>query len=440
MFKVTCIAASAILLMAKSAFAEHNVLLVIADDMGIDASACYNVGEQQAMMPTLESLCKQGMVYENVHTAPTCSPTRASILTGRFGFRTGIGGPISAKENSLGLSSDETSLFDVLGSASYKTAVIGKWHLAGGADGFDHPSTLGVNEYFGVYRGAVKDYFIWDAIHNGNTVSVDNYATTELTDRAINWIGQQNSRWFLWLAYNAPHAPFHVPPQSLHSAGNLTNDKSAIKRNPLNYYNAMLEAMDTELGRLLASMKTETRDNTVILFVGDNGSPSSISRNIYGSKRSKGSIYDGGTHVPLIVSGPQVNAGRSNALVNTTDLFATISTIAGVSEQTLERSTAVDSIDFSGTFDGSAGSRKYSYTEHFGNKKRRPDVYGWSIRGPRYKLVAEDGAMQALFDLTADPLEQQDILQQAQSNTALAAELEQLQNAYDRIQQAGGLD
>jgi len=142
--------------------------------------------------------------------------------------------------------------------------------------------------------------------------------TTALTDKAIEWTSAQNDPWFLWLAYNAPHAPFHLPPQDLHTAGNLPTDKNSIDANRLSYYNAMLEAMDSELGRLLSSMTESVRNNTVILFVGDNGTPSSIARPVYGGQRAKGSIYQGGTNVPLIISGKGVVAGRSDALVNST--------------------------------------------------------------------------------------------------------------------------
>ena len=129
-------AALALAVMPIGAQAAPNVLLIIADDMGLDASACYSVGKQQAKMPTLETMCAKGMVFDNAYAAPVCSPTRASIMTGQYGFRTGIGSAIPRKGNG-GLSANVTSLFDVLAKTNYSANLIGKWHLADGKDGLN---------------------------------------------------------------------------------------------------------------------------------------------------------------------------------------------------------------------------------------------------------------------------------------------------------------
>ncbi|MGL6211450.1 MAG: sulfatase-like hydrolase/transferase, partial [Paracoccaceae bacterium] len=288
---VICIAA----LMATPAVAQDspNILLIIADDMGLDASRCYDVGPNPASMPNLEALCATGMVFENAYAAPTCSPTRATIMTGRYGFRTGVGTAIP-RDGGVGLSVDEVTLFDRLNETAYTSAVVGKWHLAGSDAGLGHPGDLGVKEYFGLYSGTIPDYFAWSGVENGQAVEVDGYSTTVLTDRAVDWVSAQQGPWFLWLAYNAPHSPFHVPPADLHSAEGLSDSPSAIRANPLPYYNAALEALDTEIGRLLASMPQGVRDNTVVFFVGDNGTPGQIANALYGDRGAKGGIFEGG--------------------------------------------------------------------------------------------------------------------------------------------------
>ncbi|RVU84342.1 sulfatase [Leucothrix sargassi] len=431
LFKRTSIVlgAAASLLAVTSTYAQPNILLVIADDMGLDASRCYNVGKQQANMPVLEAMCAQGKVFENAYAAPTCSPTRASIMTGKHGFRVGVGGAIPKRGNFTGVSSNEYSLFDALAKSNYASAVVGKWHIAGAQDGFNHPASLGVKEYFGLYNGGVKDYSNWDGVHNGKVVPVNTYATTALTNHAIDWVSQQTTPWFLWLAYNAPHTPFHLPPQNLHSTGNLPSDDASIKANPVPYYNAMLEALDTELGRLLASLSKDVRDNTIVMFLGDNGSPSSISRSIYGPRRNKGSIYQGGTNVPFVVSGPGISKGRTDALMNTSDLFATISSLAGVPAQ------ATDSVNFSSVLNGGSGARQFAYAEHFGNNQRRPDVFGWAVRNARYKLVEEQGEAQELYDLANDPLEKNDLLA-GTLDAAQSAQLKSLQQTYSNLHKA----
>ncbi|GLQ34607.1 N-acetylgalactosamine-6-sulfatase [Amylibacter marinus] len=406
-----------------TANANPNILLVIADDMGREVSPCYDLGSDKPAMPTLEHLCATGMVLENAYVAPTCSPTRASIITGKYGFRTGVGSVI--KGSAKGLSSHETSLFDLFSAQAptYATAVIGKWHLA--KSDSNHPAKLGVENYYGLISGGLGDYYNWTAVENGKRVKVRDYSTSHLTDRAIEFIGAQNSPWFLWLAYNAPHTPFHVPPADLHSQGTLNPDAKITPRNARPYYLAALEALDHELGRLLGGLDAKTRANTVIIFMGDNGSPGKISRRFYASRGAKGGIFEGGTHVPMVFSGPRVMQGRSEALVNSTDLFSTIAALAGI------QAHAPDSISMIPLLQGRPNGRDYAYVEHFGPTVSRANA-GWAIRDQRYKLVELEDHAPMLFDLKHDPKEHIDLLSGAADARALAAKANLLQ-AYARL-------
>ena len=391
-----------------AAHADPNILLIIADDMGIDASRCYSLGNQQAPMPNIEAMCARGMVFENAYAAPLCSPTRATIITGQYGFRTGVGTAIRRRGRTKGLSADVTSLFDVLAATEYRANLIGKWHLAGEGTTLNHPAELGVPDYFGLIRGGTRDYWRWRAVENGKEVMVNEYATTVFTDRAIEWIGAQDGPWFLWLAYNAPHAPFHLPPAHLHGFDHLTDDPDAIDADPLPYYNAMLQALDSEIGRLMAAMPRDVRDNTVVMFIGDNGSPTQVTRGFYGEQAAKGSIFEGGTHVPFVVSGPGIARGRTESFVNTTDLFATIAGYAGARVRT------ADSHDIRPILSGQQGSREYVYVEHFSDhrprRRRRRNRLGWALREGPFKLVQVEGSEPRLYDLSKDPLEAVDLL------------------------------
>ncbi len=166
--------------------AKPNVLLIIADDMGLDASMCYNQGNQQAKMPNIERMCTQGLVFDNAYAAPVCSPTRASMITGQYGFRTGIGAAIP-RDGAGGLATDTTSLFDLLNKSDYSANIIGKWHLAGSADGLNHPAKLGVPDYFGLYKGRARNYSKWKAVNSkGQEKRIEGYSTTVFTDKAID--------------------------------------------------------------------------------------------------------------------------------------------------------------------------------------------------------------------------------------------------------------
>ena len=385
---------------------QPNILLVIADDMALEASSCYSLGDQQAPMPNVEAICREGRVFTNAYSTPVCSPTRATIMTGQYGLRTGVGAAIPPNGTN-GLSAEAESLFDVLEESDYATNLLGKWHLAGAGATLDHPAELGVSDYWGVFKGGVRDYFNWTAVTDGQEVRVEEYATTAITDEALDWIAAQDSPWFLWLAYNAPHTPFHLPPQDLHGFGALPTDADSINADPLPYYQAMLEALDTEIGRLLETMDPETRAETIVMFIGDNGSPNQVTRGFYGTHSAKGAIYEGGTHVPFVVTGPGIGSGTTDGFVQTTDFFATIAGFAGIE---VDRP---DSHDFRPLLTGEEGTRDYIYVEHFQEDRsdaKPSDVFGWALREGDYKLVAIEDTEFELYDLAADPRELTDLL------------------------------
>ena len=162
--------------------------------------------------PNLSAPADAGLIFDNAWVSPTCSPTQASLMTGQFASQTEVRAPGDA------LSSDATLLQtwmeEEAATQDYASAVIGKWHLGGGASG---PNNLGLDFFAGILRGSIQNYLNWDIVTNGMTADTTTYATTELTDRAIDWVADQDGSWFLWLAYNAPHTPIHLPPEALHS-------------------------------------------------------------------------------------------------------------------------------------------------------------------------------------------------------------------------------
>jgi arylsulfatase A-like enzyme len=305
-----------------------NILLVIADDLGLDASSQYDISAEHPIIPSLDHLADQGLVFDNAWSNPTCSPTRAGILTGKFGTRTGVLAPLDV------LSEDETSLQSYIHQhlpGKYTDAVIGKWHLGPQPGGQDHPADLSIGHFAGIIGGGVNDYEDWPLTINGQRSNETKYVTSKLVDLAVEWTSGQENPWFLWLAFNAPHTPFHLPPTELHNR-ELSGTESDIAADPLPYYFASIEAMDTEIGRLLDSLDDQTRANTIVIFVGDNGTPGQVAQYPYSRSKAKGSLYQGGVNVPLFISGPGITrtGERESALVNTTDLCSTIAALAGV--------------------------------------------------------------------------------------------------------------
>ncbi|GAA3639881.1 hypothetical protein GCM10022397_26420 [Flavivirga jejuensis] len=373
-----------------------NILLIIADDMGLDATPSYDIGNTKPNMPNLQSLIDTGVRFNNLWSNPTCTPTRAGILTGKYGYNTGVtqvGDELSTSETSLQAYLDSNT------NSAYSHAVVGKWHLSNNAN---HPNNMGINYYAGTLGGGVPSYTNWSLNINGTTTTSTEYITTKLTDLAIDWVNDQTKPWFLWLAYNAPHTPFHLPPDDLHSQGVLASDQTSIDANPLPYYLAAIEALDTEMGRLISAMSQEEKDNTIIIFIGDNGTPNQVAQE-YVSMRTKGTVYQGGVNVPMIISGKgvtRINA-TEDALINTTDLFATIANIAGVDITEIN-----DSQSFKTLLSGSGtATRDYTYTEI--GKTSGSD---YTIRNATHKYISFYDGSEAFYDLSSNPLEAPNLL------------------------------
>ncbi|CAL2080827.1 sulfatase-like hydrolase/transferase [Tenacibaculum sp. 190524A05c] len=400
---------------------KPNILLIIADDMGLDATPGYDIGDVKPNVPNIQNMINSGVRFSNLWSYPTCTPTRSSILTGKYGFRTGV----MKVDDELSLS--ETSLQKFLdnNNTGYDHAVVGKWHVSKTAS---HPTQLGVGYYAGLLTGGVQSYTNWNLTENGVTNGSNEYTTTKFTDLAINWVKDRENPWFLWLAYNAPHTPFHLPPSNLHTKGDLPNDQASIDANPQPYYMAMIEAMDTEIGRLLNTLPQEERDNTIIIFIGDNGTPGGVVQE-YRTTRAKGSVYQGGVNVPMIISGKGVGRFNEmdNSLLNTSDLFATIAEIAGVSVSRIN-----DSYSFKDLLNSNSSSnpRDFAYTEQ--SKSTGGEEY--TIRNATHKYILFVDGEEALFDLNADYLEKTNLLN-ANTNAANQQQLNTLKQQLTDLKQ-----
>lgn len=384
-----------------------NILLIIADDLGLDALNGYSEGSIKPNTPNLDALAANGLLFNNFWTNSVCSPTRSTILTGKYGFTTGV------RSQGDEISVNETSLQSYINQSNeYATAIVGKWHLSGNRFSVD-PEDMGIDYYAGLYSGAVSDYYNWNLTEDGVATTETEYATTKFTDLAIDWVAAQTKPWFLWLAYNAPHTPFHAPPASMHSQGALATDQASINADPMPYYMASIEAMDFQIGRLLSSLTTTERANTVIIFMGDNGTPIQVSQAPYGRAKAKGTMYQGGVNTPMIIGGKGVSrTGIDNNLINSTDLFATIASLSGVNVTEIN-----DSKDISPLLSASSDNfREYTYAEY--NDGTTDE---WTIRNSNYKLIVNTNGSQELYSLADDPYENNNLLTTTLSTDAQSA-------------------
>lgn len=381
-----------------------NILLIIADDMWLDAMPGFSEWDIKPYIPHIESFMEKWVTFENLWSAPTCTPTRSTILTGKYGYHTDVlqvDDPLATSETSL------QSYLDQETDDSYAHAVIGKWHLSKDAS---HPTEMWVWYYAGMLTWWARSYDSWKFTENGNTSTSNEYITTKFTDLAIDWVLDQDKPWFLWLAYTAPHTPFHVPPSDLHYQWNLLDDEDAIEANPTPYYMAAIEAMDSEIGRLLDSIPEDELANTTIIFMWDNGTPGQVAQSPYGRRTVKWSLHQWGINVPLVVSGYWVTRQweREDALVNTTDMFATVSDIANTWTTSINNSISFKDALTTNAFD----ERDYAYWEVWNWK-----TAGYTIRNERYKLMVLDSWEEMFYDLEVDPYENTNLINRGLSDS-----------------------
>jgi arylsulfatase A-like enzyme len=315
----------------------NNILILVTDDQGIDQVGVYGEHPNPPPTPNIDRLAAEGVLFRNAWSSPTCSPSRGSILTGRLPRRTGVGAVIHPRQD-FELPLSEVTMARMLegASRSWAAVAIGKWHLAGRSsrNNIRHPNLAGFDHYAGTIANVGQatrnhhgdlSYVHWEKVTDGKRAISEVYATTDTVNDALEQIRSLPEPWLVYVAFNAPHSPWHVPPTRLHNQDVGPDASDADK------YRAMVEALDMEIGRLLREMGPK-RDNTTVIFLSDNGTPDETTLPPWPADRAKNTPFEGGVNVPLIITGPQVSqpGSESDALVHVADVFATVADIAGV--------------------------------------------------------------------------------------------------------------
>ncbi len=385
---------SAALLAAMfTSFEPGNCLLITFDDIGNDAVGIYDEGdpEQQPRTPYLDGLAGVGMRFLNCYSSPTCSPTRATLMTGRHGFRTGIGGVIR-DESEQSLERSEFTLAEALRGQGFATALIGKWHLGGEKDPFIEPLFHGFDHYAAT-RGNVRRFFnsnYWIGSQDSVVRVRSKYLTTQVADDTIVAMKTLPEPWFIYANFHSAHKPLHVPPRRLHSYADPQTDQEK--------FSAMVESLDTELGRVLDAADLS---NTHVFVMGDNGTVEETAT--APGRGFKGSVFEGGVNVPFFAAGPTVPAGKvSDALVQGVDFFATIWDLATGGARL--PAGPEDSVSFVEALQGTGpGRRQLVFAERFVPNDGPPyDIIIRMVRNHRYKVVRDErnpSVPGQLFDL-----------------------------------------
>ena len=279
-----------------------NVILVMTDDQGYGDLGCH--GNPIIKTPALDSLYEQSIRLTNFHVGPTCSPTRAALMTGRYCNRTGVWHTIMGR--SL-LRRDEVTMADVFSASGYRTGIFGKWHL-GDNYPFRHQDR-GFQEVFvhgGGGVGQTPDYFGNDYFndtywHNGKWVKSSGYCTDIWFEGCLKFIEQNRDRpFFAYVPTNAAHGPYNVAEKY----SNLYKDTNVPNAN----FYGMITNIDENMARLVGKLKElNLEDNTILIFMTDNGTSAGFRGDKgfnAGMRGTKGSEYDGGHRVPCFVRWP----------------------------------------------------------------------------------------------------------------------------------------
>ena len=451
---------SAVAWSALAAAQQPNILVLVADDLGTETLAAYGFGQPTAVTPNLDALARNGLLIRDFWAQPSCSPTRAAIMTGRYAFRTGVRTPLRADWAGLGISeppqmtlstpkeidfsplgplpegqklilqgltgnpggsalpspggpgADEYMLPRALKDlpTPYGTGAFGKWHLGTSANGLGrHPNLAGFDHFSGFPFGGPGSHFAWHHIVNGELSESHGYADQRTVDDAADWINARSDEpWFAWVSFANPHTPIHLPPTGLlpSDSGNLDPDAVSID-NTQPYFLAQVEAMDTLIGQLLDRIPPDVLHDTYVIFLGDNGTvewddpPDPRDRN-----KVKGTPYEGGVNVPLIVSGPGVRGGREKQILgHAVDLFATIIELAGGDvAELMPAGTRLDSVSLKNVLldpEDTTGTRSWAFAE----QSLGPSTHDL-IRNEAYKLILDRNSdAEEFYHLARDPHE-----------------------------------
>ena len=424
-------AVSLVLPHAQPAPPRPNIVLIITDDMGYADLGSY--GSTDIKTPNIDGLAKAGVRFTQFYAnGPTCTPTRAGLITGRYQQRASLERPLShatTPDGKLGLPSTGRSLPQLLRNHGYTTALIGKWHL--GYEPQFSPGAHGFEYFFGFKAGYI-DYYQHtdgggqpDLFENETPIKVDGYMTDLITERSVKFIdGHARSPFFLEVAYNVPHWPYQVPDHPSTAIGNsrhvLAHDEHPATRAD---YVKMLERADRGVGQIAGALdRNGLAANTLVIFTNDNGGEWLSNNGPFFNR--KFTVYEGGIRVPAIMRWPgRIAAGTVTQQVGITmDLTATILSASGAGIPAGARLDGIDLLPLLG-----AGAQPQPRTLFW--RVAAAGLNQRAVRDGDWKLVLEGNPRLMLFDVSKDPGERNDL---AASNTAVVRRLHQQLLAWEK--------
>lgn len=310
-----------------------NIVFVLTDDQGYGDIARH--GNPIVQTPNLDRLHDQSVRFLDFHASPTCAPTRASLMTGRHEFKSGVTHTIYERER---MSLKATTIAQVLHSAGYATGIFGKWHLGDaalyqpGRRGFDEVFIHGCGGIGQDYGGTCADapgntYFSPFILHNGVFEKTDGYCTDVFFRQALKWIDERRKSgapFFAYITPNAPHVPLQCPERYIDLYRGKTPDENTAR------YFGMVTNIDDNVGQLMAKLtEWKIERDTILIFMTDNGGTGGVRMFNAGMRGAKGTPWEGGTRVPLFVRWTGTwSPAEVKKLAGAIDLFPTLAAVA----------------------------------------------------------------------------------------------------------------
>ena len=379
-----------------SAEDKPNIVIILTDDQGY-ADVSYNPhSPPEVRTPNIDDLAHSSVICTQGYTSGhVCSTTRAGLMTGRYQQRFGI---YTAGEGGSGVPLDEVFIPQRLKPAGYVSGALGKWHL--GLTEEYHAMNRGFDEFYGFMGRGAHPYFdhsdMDHPIYRGlKPIKEEGYLTTRITEEAVSFINRHKEEpFFLYVAYNAVHSPPEAPDEDIK---NVTGNK---KRDTLM---AMIKHLDLGVGEIVSSLKKHNIfDNTLLIFLTDNGGSKTMSANNAPLRGFKQMDYEGGVHVPFVVSWPaQLKGGKKCEVpMWSIDLFATALDAAGLP---MPKGKALDGKSILPALKGETEKLHDEFYWSSAGEKGK-----WAIRSGNWKLVAEKKRIE-LYNLKKDLSETTDL-------------------------------
>ncbi|MCB0634499.1 MAG: arylsulfatase [Saprospiraceae bacterium] len=371
-----------------------NILLIMTDDQGWGDLGFH--GNDSIDTPVLDSLARTSIRFDRFYVSPVCAPTRASLLTGRYHFRTGTSFVTARREV---MRTEEVTIAEILQRHQYATGLFGKWH--NGAQYPNDPLAQGFDTFFGFTAGHWNNYFNTNLMDGRTAVPTTGFITDVLTERAVGFMtDHRDEPFFCYVPYNAPHGPFQVPDRYFdkYKAMGLTDKNAAVY--------GMVDNVDDNVGRLLRTLdELGLKENTIVVFLTDNG-PNGDRFN-GGMRGWKASVHEGGSRVPLFISWPgTLTGGREvKELAAHIDLLPTLLDLAGIS---LPDSLSLDGRSLVPLLKGQeiAWPERSLYTTHM---SWDTDKVVGALRNNSYRMVVEGNGRTQLYNMQKDPGETTDL-------------------------------